>query len=240
MKTSDHINELAAALSAAQGGFVNPERNRAVKVKLKDNKGEYTFHYTTLDRIIETIRKPMAENGLSFTQSVTLDSDWAIVTTRIMHASGQWIEDTLPVKPDGFGPQQVGSAITYGKRYSLTALLGIASDEDDDGNLGSGHTTEEIRNSPPPKREKPQSKPADAPPAQTLFQAISEKLKLIDASAADAKDRLNKADDYIYQSFKAKNLTEAENDQLVKAIAEIQKEIDGHKQLDREAAKAAA
>lgn len=152
MKTSEQINELAAALAKAQGSFTNPERNRKVKVKLKTG-GEYEFYYTTIDRIIEMIRKPMAENGLSFAHSVTLDQEWAIVTTRIMHASGQWIEDELPVKPDGFGPQQVGSAITYGKRYSLSALLGVASDEDDDGNLGSGHTSEPL--SPPVKSDQP-------------------------------------------------------------------------------------
>lgn len=228
MKTSEQIDKLAEALAKAQGTFTNPERNRAVKVRLKENKGEYTFHYTTLDRIIDMIRPGMSANGLAFTQSVGLDTDWVIVTTRIVHASGQWIEDELPVRPDGFGPQQVGSAITYGKRYSLTALLGIASDEDDDGNLGSGHTSEEIKNNPPPKRTKAQQvaaqhgmKTADQlPPIQPQKSAYEIACETIDKALASGDTaKLALCETRVLERHKDGSLTDQEYQDLVGRLA---------------------
>jgi hypothetical protein len=132
------------------------------------------------------VRPGLSENGLSFVQSVGLDTDWVIVGTRLMHSSGQWIEDELPVKPDGFGPQQIGSAITYGKRYLLTALLGVASDEDDDGNLGSGNTSEELQRSPPPKRNSKKAE-ADAIAAEHGMTTADKLKKLVTFDEAYAK-----------------------------------------------------
>lgn len=156
MKTSDQINELAGALAKAQGGFSNPARNREVEVSMKSG-GKYKFAYATFDAILDVVRKPLADNGLAFIQAVTIDSDWVLVTTRLAHVSGQWIEETLPIKPNDFGPQSVGSATTYAKRYSLTAILGIAADEDDDANAASGNHVEQSNERTPPRRG-PQTK----------------------------------------------------------------------------------
>lgn len=225
MKTSEHINELAAALAKAQGTFTNPPRNRAVKVTLKAG-GNYTFHYTTLDCIIDMIRPGLSANGLSFVQSVGLDTDWVIVGTRLMHSSGQWIEDELPVKPDGFGPQQIGSAITYGKRYLLTALLGVASDEDDDGNLGSGHTSEEMQRSPPPKRNGKKSEVDQL--AEQHGMTTGDKVKPLvgfDAAIAKVPDAadlvaITKGADWLEKEITAKRFTTNQGELFADALAE--------------------
>lgn len=142
MRTSESIDQLATALAAAQGEFTNPERNRDVKVTMKAG-GSYTFAYATFDAIIEMVRPPLAKHGLMITQPCSLVEHCAIVTTRLAHKSGQWIEDDISwgiLENDG--PQQLGSILTYLKRYSLVGMLGIASEEDDDGNAASGNQAE--------------------------------------------------------------------------------------------------
>lgn len=138
MKTSECIDKLAEALAAAQGEFTNPDRNREVRVETKSG-GEYRFTYSTLDCVMDMARPILARHGLSITQPPTVRDGQVIVLTRLMHASGQWQEEEIPVRPESFGPQQIGSAITYLKRYAYCGMLGIASDEDDDGNGASGN-----------------------------------------------------------------------------------------------------
>ncbi len=129
MERSESIKELATALSKAQGeiGFA-----------MKDTANPFfKSKYADLASVVGTIREPLAKHGLSFTQ-VSHDSEHAAcIETVIMHASGEWISTgklTVPVsKHDAQG---FGSAITYAKRYSLSAAFGVASD-DDDGNAAA-------------------------------------------------------------------------------------------------------
>lgn len=165
METSERIDELAAALAKAQGEFTNPHKNRDVKVRMKAG-GEYTFAYATFDAILDVVRKPLADNGLSLIQSLGTDAKGDVVITRLMHASGQWVQFPTPIFCAENGAQAFGSGITYAKRYAITALLVIASDEDDDGNAASGNQAtakdRAPRKSAPPKTE---------PPADTKNQA---------------------------------------------------------------------
>lgn len=172
MNRSDNINDLAAALAKAQGAFKNPSRNREVTVRMKAEKGggSYKFSYATFDEIINCVRKPLADNGLSFSQGLNGQA----VVTMLMHASGQWLSTELPVKIGGGdnAAQAMGSGITYAKRYALTAMLGIASEEDDDGNAADGHVIDQSRDRysnghrppPPPANGKPPNGTGSKPP----------------------------------------------------------------------------
>jgi hypothetical protein len=141
MQQSENLNELAAALAAAQGKFEAIERNREVEVK-KDGKSLYKFSYTTLDAIVDVVRGPLSENGLSYIQGVEGSQNGSVVETMLLHASGQWIRTITPVHVGGSSDraQAFGSGVTYAKRYGLTAILGIVSDDDDDGNQADGNT----------------------------------------------------------------------------------------------------
>lgn len=154
MKTSESFTNIATALAAAQGGFTNPERNRTVKVRMKTG-GEYSFTYATLDAILEMARPHLAANGLSLIQPFTIEDEWVVLTTRLMHSSGEFIEETLALRPEDLSPQSVGSVCTYAKRYQLCSLLGITAEEDDDGNHGSGNHAEPIHrgNGRPPAQQ---------------------------------------------------------------------------------------
>lgn len=133
---------LHAALAKAQGAMRNPERNRTVTVKT--DKGSYTFDYATLDNIIDTARKALSDNGLAVSQALERDQNGAsVMITRILHKDGGVLVNEMPITlpaPDERGRppkiQELGSIITYARRYALCSLLNIAAEEDDDGNEG--------------------------------------------------------------------------------------------------------
>ncbi len=106
----------------------------------------FKSHFATLEDIMESIREPLTSNGLAITHEIKVQStadtvEWVMVT-RLLHESGQFLETTLPVKIGN--AQQVGSELSYMKRYGLSALVAVVSDEDDDG--------EAAVSSPPPRR----------------------------------------------------------------------------------------
>lgn len=113
-------------------------RAKAVNPKKDKENPHFNSKYASLDSIITTCGPIMAECGLDFLQDVVHDRDGHIgVWTRLIHESGEWIQfSPVYVKTDTFA-QKVGSALTYAKRYSLGMALGIATDEDDDGNIAS-------------------------------------------------------------------------------------------------------
>lgn len=123
MKSSESINELAAALCKAQsqmGGAVKDSSNPFFKSS-----------YADLTSVIKAIKQPFADNGLSYTQFPVTDENGMGVCTRLMHASGQWLEGqfTLPVvKRD---PQAASSSLTYARRVSLSSIAGIPTADDD-------------------------------------------------------------------------------------------------------------
>ena len=120
---SDSIKELATALSKAQG---------RIKGALKDSENPfYKSKYADLASVVEAIREPLSLNGLSYVQ-ISHEKEGASIETMIMHSSGEWLccgAMTIPVsKADAQG---FGSAMTYARRYSLSAAFGVAPEEDD-------------------------------------------------------------------------------------------------------------
>jgi len=159
MDASEQINELAGALSKAQGQIV-PAKYDAQNPHLKSR-------YTTLASVWDAIRKPLSDNGLAVVQIVTTEPDGMYLLTRLMHSSGQFVQATYPIAAgDSRGvsaAQAVGSALTYARRYSLTALVGVVSDDDDDGNSAADpHTLRRFQ--PQPQRQPEQSSGAGKQP----------------------------------------------------------------------------
>lgn len=126
LRTSAEIGELAKALAAAQG---------AITVAAHDRENpHFRSHYATLASIYAACRPALAAHGLAVVQAMSDGADKRLVlTTRLLHQSGQWMESTVSVAPDKPGPQALGSAATYLRRYALVALVGVATGEDDDG-----------------------------------------------------------------------------------------------------------
>ena len=125
MNQSENIEMLAAALAKAQGVIANPAFD-AVNPHFKNR-------YATLGAHIEAVRGAFPANGLSVVQFVqSPERDRVSLTTRILHSSGQWIESTVSAST-GAKVQEIGSTVTYLRRYALAAIVGIVGEEDDDG-----------------------------------------------------------------------------------------------------------
>lgn len=152
MNRSESIDKLVTALAAAQAGLSAPPKNRTVNVKTKTG-GSYEFSYTTLDCIIEHVRLALTSNGIWFTQTVENTEGRHRLITTLLHSSGQWLASETPLMPSEGGNQAFGSALTYMKRYALAAMLGIASDDDDDGNEADGNTIQSRSDRTPAPRQ---------------------------------------------------------------------------------------
>lgn len=107
--------------------------------------------YATLDAIIDQIRVVTAKHGFAITQMPTVkDGVFVLKAMAVSDTEHQDLGD-YPIKPTKEGPQDFGSAITYARRYQLCAIMGIAAEEDDDGNAGSAKTTETAKQAPKPQ-----------------------------------------------------------------------------------------
>ena len=131
---SPSIAELAKALTAFQGAI------RSVP-KRSVNPG-FRSKYADLDAVWEVCRQPLFANGLSVVQLTMQIDDHLYLETLVLHISGEYISGCYPITPmrqtqAGWAlandPQSIGSAITYARRYAMSAILGISADEDDDG-----------------------------------------------------------------------------------------------------------
>ena len=148
---SQTIGALAEALAKAQGSMESPAKTK--RAKIESQKGSYSYTYADLSDIIDATRKPLSENGLSVAQIISYDGAALILTTQLQHASGEWLRSTYPL-PLHQRPQDQGSAITYARRYALCALLGIAAEDDDDGQAA--------QQAKPQPAKKPEPKPSPA------------------------------------------------------------------------------
>ena len=127
MNKSESIAALAAALATAQG---------SMKGAVKDSANPFfKSKYADLASVVEAIRAAFSANGLSYIQTIQpSDRDEVRVETMILHSSGEWIScGVLALPVSKVDAQGYGSALTYARRYSLSAAVGVAP-EDDDGN----------------------------------------------------------------------------------------------------------
>lgn len=123
MNKSDSINELAAALSKAQSLIAGAEKN-AINPHFKSK-------FANLEGVWDSLRKPLSDNGLSVVQTMTTGPNGIEVVTTLLHSSGQWISGNLPIMASKQDPQGIGSAITYSRRYALSAIAGTYQIDDD-------------------------------------------------------------------------------------------------------------
>ena len=131
--STDHIK----ALSKVQ---------KDLKHAKKDDKGAFG-KYADLATVYEVIRKPLVENGFSYIHSLTTHEDGThFVDTLLMHETGGTFKTSLPLIINKREMQGLGSAITYAKRYGISMIVGLASEEDDEGK-GAGTAKGNVNNS---------------------------------------------------------------------------------------------
>lgn len=132
---SPTLSKLAEALCKAQS---------QMSFAVKDNVNpHFNSRYADLASVWECIRKPLTDNGLCIIQPVSSERNTVRVTTLLLHISGEYISETLTITAHQATAQAIGSAITYGRRYGLCGMVGVAQ-ADDDGNAATGAPTHDV------------------------------------------------------------------------------------------------
>lgn len=173
MTKSESIKNIAIALCNFQAELPIISLDREVEVTMKSG-GKYKFSYATIRHIIDTVKPLLSKHKLSYSQ--LLEPDGTVITL-LMHESGEFLSSSLLIKGES-NAQGIGSAITYAKRYSLSSILGIIADDDDDGNIAEGNKFE--------------TKQEDSRPWMTE-KDLTAVLKRIESGQFDAYEKADKA-----------------------------------------------
>ena len=128
MNKSESIKSLSVAMCKAQG-----EMGGAAK---DANNPFFKSKYADLSAVVQAVKDPFANNGLSYVQFPVEEGGRIGVETILMHESGEWLSNSFTVQLSKQDAQGAGSAITYCRRFALQSIAGLPS-EDDDGNNAS-------------------------------------------------------------------------------------------------------
>jgi hypothetical protein len=157
---------LYTALAEAQAEFQPIVKNKTAKVRTKAGD-DYTFDYASLESVLDATRPALNRHGLSLSQPFYSEGSGYVLRTVLGHSSGaEMIVELFIAQPEGW--QKLGSSLTYLKRYQVQCLLGVNSEDDDDGNQADGNQAKvEPRQQKPKPTPTPQVKakpPATPPP----------------------------------------------------------------------------
>lgn len=193
---SENTNELFTALAKAQG---------EMSAASKDCKG-YNYKYADLASVWGACREPLSKNGLSVTQIETQNETGDVLITILGHSSGQWIRSIMPIRIKAGGKvnelQEMGSVLTYLRRYALSAIVGIAPAEDDDGGNGGGYkaSNQEVKPQPATQSTIKMVTPSQVQHLEARVQECSTEFK---TKLADfmAKNNLKSYNDFSEHTF---------------------------------------
>lgn len=176
MRCSEETDEIASALSRAQAQFPTIPKSHEAVIPTKTG-GSYRYVYADLSDVVEAVRDILGQHELAVAQMPEMAEDGTpVLTTRVMHKSGQWMEGTMRLSVADLSPQSLGSAITYARRYAFCSALGVISDQDDDGALAQrAYGDNAPRRRRPPSSSTPTAGPSaprrtskpDGPPMMT-------------------------------------------------------------------------
>lgn len=156
--------ELTKALVAFQRAMPAIPKNKTAQIT--SPKGSYSYSYADLASIFKAIREPLAAQGLAVSQLPEIsDGDGIHLRTVLLHESGESISGVVCMPATG-GAQAFGSALTYARRYGLSAILGLVTEDDDDGGAATppSKPSKTTRRGPKPAKaghDKPDSPPVD-------------------------------------------------------------------------------
>lgn len=131
MSEAGPLGALAAALAKFQAAVRTIAKDKTARIE--SSKGKYQYSYADLASVMEAIRAPLAAAGLAVSQPTVFKDGGLWLRTVLVHTSGEFIESYYPLPNNPGSPQAMGSAITYARRYTLASILGIVTEDDDDG-----------------------------------------------------------------------------------------------------------
>jgi hypothetical protein len=145
---SEQIDSLSASLVKALGEMHDLPKTQTANV------GKFAYSYATLADALQLARPIFAKHGLAITQTTATVGDEVGIFTTILHGTGQFVTTQPLTMPVGKTAQETGSSSTYGRRYALMAVLGLAT-EDDDGASAAPRRPRETPRSPSKPRPTP-------------------------------------------------------------------------------------
>lgn len=154
--------ELATALAVFQQEMPTVPKSHTAKVPMKAG-GSYSYKYADLADVTEAAMPLLAKNGLSFSSCPRAAERGYELVGVLLHSSGEKLEGSLPI--GGNSPQEIGSSLTYMRRYLLGCLTGLVTDNDDDGQLAQTAT------------RKPKAAATNPPPPVETGEAITAKTR---------------------------------------------------------------
>lgn len=169
-----------AAMVAAFGELQNPPKTSKV------NAGQKSYWFAPLPEILDAVRPILLKHGLAVRFQTAPDAGNVLVSCEVVHNSGVVVAQAALHSPGGANMQTVGSGLTYARRYTLTAALGIAADDDDDGEA----TTRPAAAKAPPQ-------PVEAPPSKAealaYLASVLDRCKLTSGQVNSWRGKQNKS-----------------------------------------------
>lgn len=181
LKKSESIQNLTKAMAEFQ---------KAVKQPVKNADNPYFgSKYVPLESLVKAVMETGSPLGISFMQYTQVNENGDLgLCTVVMHSSGEYMEfPPLPIRPENNRPQATGSAITYARRYSLSSIFGIASEEDDDGNEASGLTRQVEQQAKQPTKQQPKAQQMKLNDATKLIEEYWVKFEKIGVNVGEVK-----------------------------------------------------
>lgn len=194
MLQSEQINELITALSKAQG-IMMPAIKDSINPHFKSS-------YADLASVWEACRSALSSSGLAVTQTLDFAGEKQVLVTLLGHTSGQWIKSVIALPIQRPGPHELGSCLSYCRRYALAAMVGVYQDDDD---------AEKAQDSYRKTREQKES---------PLTEDQLSKLKSLSSSVSD-KEYIKRLNDHL----KVKSILDLNPKDYERAIGYLEKKI---------------
>ena len=185
---TEHAN-LTAALAAVQAKLPKIPKSKTATVPTKTG-GSYTYRYADLAEVSAAVLPLLAAEGLAWTCLPEYDNGRLLLRAELRHTGGDKLEAAWPLPADA-SPQMLGGALTYGRRYLLSAVVGVATDEDDD----AGHASSRQQALRQRRRAQPEPEPEPEELRGTIRMATDKQLQLLaialgEMGLHDREDRL--------------------------------------------------
>jgi hypothetical protein len=220
--SSPDIANSAPAVVRALGELSDVPKGREAKIPTKTG-ASYGYRYADLADALSMVRPILAKHGLVVMQNASNpDPDSVAIMTMLLHTSGEWMMFSPLVLPHGRTAQETGSAITYGRRYSLLAVLGLAAEDDDGASAAPrqsrpANNRQPERSAPAPKKPTPPS-PEEEEIRRMLAEVNTETAKAIKSDfmsefgkLADLpKDKVSEARDWVALKIAMSDVADAE------------------------------
>lgn len=216
----DEEKALNAALAKAQGEFPQIHKSQTA------DAGSYSYSYVDLATILAAVRPVLAKNGLALVQRLENVGGAPAIRTELRHSEGAVIAASFPIGDRPTNPQQLGSLLTYLRRYAVQAMLGIAAEDDDGQSVASSTSLAAVEEAspfvPPPPRQQEIAEDLSSAQRKKIFAL---KTKLTDAGLFD-DDTFRAQLVMAYEVDSVSGLTKAQASELIERLVKAEAKVD--------------